>query len=157
MITDSSVKQNLANEMEKEFQRELEIDNLPQDEITKRINRSHKRITGAPVIIMLCMDISEMDAYPDKRRKKAEFIIATQSTANAGMQILLAAHAEGLGSVWVCSPVFAQKAVQAALDLPQTWEPQAMLLLGYPIEIPPVRERKNIKEITKWTQTSPDV
>lgn len=157
MISDSSTKQKLANEMEKEFQRELESDNLPQDEITKRINRSHKKITEAPVIIMLCMDISEMDSYSDKHRKKAEFIIATQSTANAGMQLLLAAHAEGLGGVWVCSPIFAQKTVQTALDLPKAWEPQAMFLIGYPAEIPPARERKNIKEITKWVQTSLDV
>ncbi len=148
-MADAALRQTLADEMEKEFIRELEADKFSQDEIDKRVERSRKRIASAPVIIMLCMDTSEMDSYPDQRRKKAEFIIATQSVANAGMQLLLAAHAEGLGGVWVCSPVFAQRTVQSALGLNLSWEPQAMLLLGYPAETPAARERKDIKEIVK--------
>lgn len=140
-----------------EFQRDLEADALSPAEISKRIARSKDRIVSAPLIIILSVDMTDMDAYPDRHRKKAEFIMATQSAANAGMQLLLAAHAEGLGSVWVCSPLFAQEAVRSALDLPKSWEPQAMYLLGYPTEIPQIRERKSIKEISKWSQTSPDV
>lgn len=133
--------------MAEEFQRDLEKDNLSPEEIAKRVNRSRERITGAPVVVILCLDMSEMDAYPDTRRKKAEYIIATQSAANAGMQLLLAAHAEGLGGVWVCSPMFAQETVQKALKISKTWEPQAMFLLGYPVETPAVRERKKLEEI----------
>lgn len=140
-----------------DFQRDLEADVLSPDDIEKKIARSRDRIISAPVIIILSVDMSDMDIYPDTRRKKAEYIMATQSAANAGMQLLLAAHAEGLGSVWVCSPLFAQETVQTALDLPKSWEPQAMYFLGYPVEIPQPRERKSIKEITKWSQTSPDV
>ncbi|MBI5825529.1 MAG: nitroreductase family protein [Chloroflexi bacterium] len=159
VVTDAaqSVKEKLANAMAVEFQRDLEKDNLPPDEITKRVNKSLERITSAPVVIILCVDMSEMDEYPDTHRKKAEYIIATQSTANAGMQVLLAAHAEGLGGVWVCSPMFAQEIVQEALEIPKTWEPQAMFLLGYPVEIPAVRGRKSIEEVMRWSQTSPDV
>ena len=91
-----------------------------------------------------------MDAYPDAQRKQAEYLIATQSAANAGMQLLLAAHAEGLGSVWVCSPMFAQKTVQQALNLSSQWEPQAMFLIGYALETPAVRERKPLEEITRF-------
>lgn len=130
-----------------EFQRDLEKDNLSSEEITKRANRSRERITGAPVVVILCLDMSEMDEYPDTRRKKAEYVIATQSAANAGMQLLLAAHAEGLGGVWVCSPMFAQETVQKALNISKTWEPQAMFLLGYPVEIPALRERKKLEEV----------
>lgn len=89
--------------MAEEFERDLEKDNLPPDKIVKLVNRSRERITGAPAVIVLCLDMTEMDTYPDARRKNAEYIIATQSAANAGMQLLLAAHAEGLGGVWVCS------------------------------------------------------
>ena len=134
--------------MAEEFQRDLEKDDLPSEEIQKRLTRSHKRISGAPVIVLLCVDMTEMDKYPDTRRKKAEYIIATQSAANAGMQLLLAAHAEGLGGVWVCSPVFAQETVQSALNISRTWEPQAMFLLGYPLEIPVARERKALDDIS---------
>ena len=133
-----------------EFQRDLEKDNLSKDEIEKKVASSRNRIINAPVVIILSVDMSEMDKYPDTKRKKAEYIMATQSAANAGMQLLLAAHAEGLGSVWVCSPLFVPNIVQKALDLPQTWEPQAMYFLGYPDVVPSVRERKPIKEIIKF-------
>ena len=143
--------------MAREFELDLEADSLPPEEIKKKVARSRDRIITAPVIIILCVDMSDMDTYPDARRKKAEYLMASQSAAGAGMQLLLAAHAEGLGSVWVCSPLFAQETVQAALNLPKSWEPQAMYFLGYPEEIPQARERKPISEISKWSQTSPDV
>ena len=132
------------------FQQSLNEDNLPQDEIQKRLTRSQERLSSAPVVILLCVDMTEMEQYTDQRRKTAEHLIATQSAANAGMQLLLAAHAEGLGGVWVCSPVFAQGVVKNALTLPTAWEPQAMFLLGYPLEVPAVRERKKIEEVVKF-------
>jgi F420 biosynthesis protein FbiB-like protein len=149
VVTDLSVKTKLADAMAEKFQHELETDHLSPDEISKRVTRSKDRIHSAPVVIILSVDMTDMDKYPDRHRKKAEYLMATQSAANAGMQLLLAAHAEGLGSVWVCSPLFAQEIVQAALELPKTWEPQAMYFLGYPTEIPQARERKSIKEIVK--------
>ncbi|MBE0671992.1 MAG: nitroreductase family protein, partial [Anaerolineales bacterium] len=95
VLTELSAKTNLSEAMAKEFQRDLEKDNLAADEIAKRVAKSRERMTGAPVVIILCVDMSEMDNYPDERRNKAEHIIAIQSAANAGMQLLLAAHAEG--------------------------------------------------------------
>jgi F420 biosynthesis protein FbiB-like protein len=152
VVTDAAqpIKEKLADEMIKKFQQELENDALPPEEISKRVERSKNRILSAPVVIVLSVDMSNMDIYPDKHRRKAEYIMATQSVANAGMQLLLASHAEGLGSVWVCSPLFAQKTVQDVLNLPKTWEPQAMYFLGYPIETPQARERKLIKESTTF-------
>jgi F420 biosynthesis protein FbiB-like protein len=157
VIKDLPTKIKLAQAMANKFQSELENDNLSLEEISKRVARSRERIFSAPVVIILSVDMSDMDTYPDEHRTKAEYVMAVQSAANAGMQLLLAAHAEGLGSVWVCSPLFAQDSVQAVLDLPKTWEPQAMYFLGYPAETPQARERKSIKEISKWSQTSPYV
>jgi len=147
VVTNSFVKTKLADAMAIEFQRDLEADALSPDEIEKKVANSRSRIINAPVVIMLCVDMTDMDIYPDEKRNTAEYIMATQSAANAGMQVLLAAHAEGLGSVWVCSPLFVPNVVQKTLDLPETWEPQAMYFLGYPVEIPKPRERKSIKEI----------
>jgi len=148
IVTDSSVKTKLANAMAAEFERDLEKDNLPQAEIQKRTARSCARIVSAPVLIILSVDMTDMDAYPDKKRNKAEYLMAVQSVANAGMQLLLAAHAEGLGGVWVCSPLFAQETVRDVLDLPKAWEPQAMFFVGYPADVPEVRERKSIQDIS---------
>jgi F420 biosynthesis protein FbiB-like protein len=148
IVADSSVRENLANAMAVEFERDINNDQLPQAEIQKRIMRSRERIITAPVLIVLCLDMSEMDIYPDKKRRQAEFRMAMQSVANAGMQLMLAAHAEGLGSVWVCSPLFVQETIQNVLDLPKTWEPQAMFFIGYPIEIPKVRDRKELNQLS---------
>ena len=149
LVTEGSMKAQLADAMINKFQKELEQDNIPPAEISERISRSRGRILSAPVVIILSVDMSDMDTYPDRHRKKAEYIMATQSAASAGMHLLLAAHAEGLGAVWVCSPLFAQETVQSALNLPKTWEPQAMYFLGYPEKIPPVRKRKSIDEIVR--------
>jgi F420 biosynthesis protein FbiB-like protein len=149
VLTTPAIKSKLAEAMAREFQHDLEKDNLPQGEIEKRVARSREKILAAPVLIILNIDMTDMDTYPDRHRKKAEFIMATQSAANAGMQLLLAAHAEGLGSVWVCSPLFAQETVRNVLNLPKTWEPQAMYFLGFPADSPSPRERKPIKEIVR--------
>ncbi len=148
VVTTLVVKTRLAESMADEFQRDLIADGISPDEVKRKASRSRKKIISAPVVVVLCVDMSEMDDYPDTKRKKAEYVIATQSAANAGMQLLLAAHAEGLGGVWVCSPMFAQEAVKNSLGLPDVWEPQAMFLLGYPVEEPALRERKNIKDIS---------
>jgi len=150
VVTDSSVKQKLADAMAIEFERDLEKDKLPQAEIQKRITRSRERILTAPVVIILNVDMSDMDVYPDTKRKKAEYLMAVQSVANAGMQMLLAAHAEGLGGVWVCSPLFVQETIQNILDLPKAWEPQAMFFIGYPQDIPEVRERREITSVSQF-------
>jgi F420 biosynthesis protein FbiB-like protein len=146
-LTDKFGKTNLANAMAIDFERDLTSDGISPEKIQAQIKRSKDRLTAAPVAILLCLDMSEMDLYPDEKRQYAERTMAMQSVAAAGLQLLLAAHAEGLGGVWVCSPLFATKTIQKTLNLPGPWEPQAMFLIGYPTEIPEVRERKSLQEI----------
>ena len=150
VITTQTEKEKLAQAMANDFRHDLEQDHLESTVIEKLVHRSLDRINNAPAVIMLCMDMSEMNQYPDKHRQQAEYLTAVQSTSNAGMQLLLAAHAEGLGGVWVCSPIFAQETVQKTLNISKTWEPQAMFLIGYPVEIPSVRERKPLEEIVRF-------
>lgn len=134
--------------MAMDFERDLASDGLPPEKIQAQIQRSKDRITSAPAAILLCLDMSEMDTYPDEKRNQAEYMMAVQSVAAAGLQLLLAAHAEGLGGVWACWPLFAQKTIQKTLNLSESWEPQGMFFVGYPVEIPKARERKALKEIT---------
>lgn len=150
MLKDSSTRKKLAEAMALDFQRDLESDGVPPEKIQAQVKRSRDRITSAPVAILLCLDMSEMDSYPDKRRTKAEFRMTAQSVAAAGMQLLLAAHAEGLGAVWACWPLFAVETIQRTLNLPETWEPQGMVFLGFPQVIPAERERKKLQEITLY-------
>jgi coenzyme F420-0:L-glutamate ligase / coenzyme F420-1:gamma-L-glutamate ligase len=147
VVMDPAIKQKLADAMSFEFQRDLENDGFPPEGIQKRIARSRERMTSAPVLILLCLEMSDMDVYPDPKRRKAEYLMTVQSVANAGMQLLLAAHAEGLGGVWVCSPLFVPETIQNILELPNTWEPQAMFFLGYPDESPKVKQMKDLQNI----------
>lgn len=149
IITTPAVKARLAAAMAADFIRDLTIhDDLPPAEIEARVARSKARILSAPVIVVLCADMTDMDVYPDPVRQAHEHTMATQSVAAAGLQLMLAAHAEGLGSVWVCSPLFAPQAVQQCLQLPPTWQPQGMIFLGHAAQQPPARERKSIQEIS---------
>lgn len=149
-MTDESVKARLADAMAEDFERDLRRDDVPPEKIQAQIKRSKERINSAPVAILLCMDMSEMDSYPDEKRQKAERTMAMQSIAAAGLQLLLAAHAEGLGGVWVCSPLFAQETIQRILNVSESWEPQGMFFIGYADEAREARERKNLESISTF-------
>jgi nitroreductase len=133
--------------MAAEYRSDLAADGMAAIQVDALVEESRSRINSAPLVIVLCMDISDMDQYPDLKRADAERTMAVQSTANAGVTLLLAAHAEGLGGVWNCGPLMAPRAVVSALDLPETWEPQALFLIGRPAETPEPRTRKAVKEI----------
>jgi len=136
-----------------DFQRDLERDGLPPEKIRAQLERSKSRIISAPAAILLCLDMRDMDSYPDEKRQYAERMMAVQSAAAAGMQLLLAAHAEGLGGVWACWPLFAQETIRKTLNLDESWEPQGMFFLGYTEESPVARERKSLEEITQFNRS----
>ena len=74
--------------------------------------------------------MADMDQYPDDRRQQAERVMAVQSVALAAQNLLLAAHAEGLGACWMCAPLFCPDVVRDALALPEDWEAQALIHAG---------------------------
>ncbi len=143
-------KAKLAGTMGAAFRMDLLADGLSEEQADSQVERSRCRILEAPVVVVLCLERGEMDAYPDERRRGAEYIMAVQSAALAGGTLLLAAHAEGLGGVWVCAPLFAPYAVRQTLDLPAAWEPQGMLLLGYPKSFAEPRPRKAVSEVSRF-------
>jgi F420 biosynthesis protein FbiB-like protein len=150
VVTDLSVKTQLADAMAEDFERDLRRDGVAPEKIQAQIKRSKERINSAPVIVLLCLDMSEMDSYPDAKRQQAERTMAMQSVAAAGLQLLLAAHAEGLGGVWVCAPLFAQETIQKTLDLSESWEPQGMFFLGYANGLPKEKTMKDLQSLIKW-------
>jgi len=146
-VTEESVKTKLAEAMALDFERDLTRDGLSPEKIQAQIKRSKERITSAPLAILLCLDMREMDSYPDEKRNQAEYMMAVQSVSAAGLQLLLAAHAEGLSGVWACWPLFAQETIQKTLSLSESWEPQGMFFVGYPVDVPEARDRKPLKAI----------
>src|SRR5690606_2431544 len=101
-------------------------------DIEADVSRSYARITGAVVAVVVFLTMEDMDVYPDERRSRAETLMAVQGAAMATQNLLLAAHAEGLGACWMCAPLFCQEEVAAALGVPDHWQAQALVTLGYP-------------------------
>jgi coenzyme F420-0:L-glutamate ligase/coenzyme F420-1:gamma-L-glutamate ligase len=143
-------KTRLAEQMGKAFRIDLMADGLSEEQADAQVERSRQRILEAPLVVILCLDSTEMDIYPDEKRRAAEYIMAVQSVALAGGTLLLSAHAEGLGGVWVCAPLFAPEAVRQALDMPDGWEPQGMLLMGAPAKFSEFRSRRAISEVSRF-------
>ncbi len=134
VIQTEAIKQELASAMGTKLKRDLQADNVPESIIQKDVTRSYERITKAPLIFIACTSMEDMDNYPDPIRQQNEWVMATQSTAMAIQNLLLAAHAFGLGACWMCAPLFSQEVVQMTLGLPSNWEPQALITIGYPAE-----------------------
>jgi F420 biosynthesis protein FbiB-like protein len=133
-VENPGTKEGLARAMGERLRRDLEADGVPEEAIAADAGRSYTRITSAPTVIALCLSMSDMDIYPDERRAHKEYLMAVQSAAMAGQNLLLAAHDAGLGACWMCAPLFCPEVVRAALVLPDDWQPQALITLGYPVE-----------------------
>jgi coenzyme F420-0:L-glutamate ligase/coenzyme F420-1:gamma-L-glutamate ligase len=131
---DVATIERLARSMGDRLRRDLEVDGVPEPVIVADTGRSYARITDAAAVVALCLTMADMDVYPDERRSSLERVMASQSAAMAGQNLLLAAHAAELGACWMCAPLFCPDVVRAALDLPDDWEPQALITLGWPAE-----------------------
>lgn len=142
-------RRQLGEELGREFAAALQAEGLSAEQIAVQLARSTARLQEAPAAVLLCLDASVLDTYADPVRTQGELHMAMQSVALAGGQLLLAAHAEGLGGVWVCAPLFAQQAARQALGLPQSWQAQGVLLLGYPASEPAPRPRQPLDEIVR--------
>jgi len=131
-VTTPQAKSQLAQAMGERLRADRLADGDPAEVVEADAGRSLARIAGAPVVVVVCLTLADMDHYPDARRSQAEYLMAVQSVAMAVQNLLLAAHAEGLGACWMCAPLFCGDAVRASLDLPADWQPQALVTLGWP-------------------------
>lgn len=132
VVQTQQAKEQLARAMGRRLRADLEKDHVPEAVISKDINRSYDRLTSAPVIIVICLSMIDMDVYSDSLRNTNEKIMAIQSTAMAGQNILLAAHSIGLAACWMCAPLFCPDVVQEQLALADDWQPQGIITMGYP-------------------------
>ena len=150
VLTQPEPKSRLGEALAAEYRRDLTAEGMPEAEIEARASRSKNQIVQAPVVIVLCMDASQIRVHASEKLRQGERILEIQSAALAGLQLQLAVHAEGLGSVWMCRPVFAPEVVRKVLDLPETWEPQGMFFIGYPDEEPKPKALRALEEVVKF-------
>jgi F420 biosynthesis protein FbiB-like protein len=136
VVTSIEAKEKLASALGTRLRADRLADADSPDIVEADVTRSHARIASAPVVILVCLTMTDMDPWPDARRAEAEKLMAIQSVAAAIQNLLLAARALGLGACWMCAPLFAPDAARDALDLPPDWEPQALITLGHPAQEP---------------------
>jgi nitroreductase len=145
VVADSFAKNRLGQALVEKMKTDMTAADAPQSEINTREERTLHRLDEAPVAVLLCRDVTAV-----RGEEPEEVTMAIQSVAAAGMQLLLAAHAEGLGGNWICWPLYAQEAARKALELSETWQPQAMFFLGYPEEEPREKVLRDMDEMVLY-------
>jgi coenzyme F420-0:L-glutamate ligase/coenzyme F420-1:gamma-L-glutamate ligase len=150
VLDESAPKEALAVAMGRCLRRDRAADGDDPQAIEADAVRSYARITEAPAVIVVCVDMRDMDPYPDERRRNAEYLMAVQSTAMATQNLLLTAAQEGLGACVMCAPIFCPDVVVETLTLPRAWQPQMLITVGRPGDGGKDRPRLPLKAIVRW-------
>ncbi len=113
---------------------------IRDDEVRSRLAQLTKYrhiLEGAQVAIAVLCDRAAM--YNDVKDH--------QSIGACLQNMLLAAHALGLGAVWLGEILKSSEEVRALLDLPVQMELMAVVALGHPADRNQSSSRKDIKEL----------
>ena len=108
----------------------------------QRIKTVSPGLLGDPTaVIVVCQDLAEARA---KGSTLGEGFLAPVDAAMATQNMLLAAHAEGLGTCVIAS--FHRRAVGRLLGVPETVEPMLLVSVGWPDITPdaPARRGENV-------------
>lgn len=98
-------------------------------------------ISKAPVILVVCGNQQVSGAIYDKRGVE---LYCIQDAACAAQNMLLTAHAMGLGACWVGA--FNEQRVSELLDLPSYLRPVSLVTVGFPDEKPYPPPRRDMEE-----------
>lgn len=154
VLLQPAARARLADAMGERLRADRRRDGDAQEAIAADVARSRARLLGAPVVVVACLTMADMDQYPDARRGEAERHMAVQATAAAVQNLMLAATERGLGSCWMCAPLFCPETVAACLDLPADWQPQAIVTLGWPAGPGRERPRRPLDEVVRFVRLS---
>lgn len=141
VITRAETKAILAEAMGATWRQNLEMDGQAESIVNIRLDKSRQRIDNAPVLIIPCLYLEDLDRYADEKRQVDETIMAIQSLGAAIQNMLLMAYDLGLDAGWMCAPLFCPEVVCEALDLDRRLIPHAMITVGYAAADPKRRER----------------
>jgi PPOX class probable F420-dependent enzyme len=148
VIRKDETKERLADAMGDEWRANLEMDGQDSGVVERRLEGSRRRLLDAPVLILLCLYLEDLDTYPDPDRQRHETTMAVQSLGAAAQNALLVAYDGGLDAGWMCAPLFCPEKVVEALGLDTKLVPHALLTLGYAEGDPPKRRgRRPLDEL----------
>ncbi len=107
---------------------------------------------GAAPVVILAMH-KKRSAMGGKLLESAASELASGealSTAMAVENLVLAAHAKGLGTCVMTAPLLAGEVWANVPDLPAGFEPTCVVALGYPAEEPDAPRRKALKHVIEY-------
>ena len=101
---------------------------------------SGRQPTNAPLLIAVCGD-TDKTTMPDGKGKLPDFWV--QDVSAATENLLLAAHALGLGAVWTGVYPAMERVAEVAnvLNCPQNIVPLSVVRIGYPDESPAPKDK----------------
>jgi coenzyme F420-0:L-glutamate ligase/coenzyme F420-1:gamma-L-glutamate ligase len=142
VLVDDVLKRDLAEAMAAAWVVDMTKDGVAVEVRENMANASVERFTCGPVLVVACLTMKDMAKYADELRQRCERDLAVQSLGAALQNMLLVAHAKGLGACWFSAPSFCKETVRKVLKMPKDVEPQALIALGYPAEKPKAPSRK---------------
>jgi coenzyme F420-0:L-glutamate ligase/coenzyme F420-1:gamma-L-glutamate ligase len=141
----------LADAMAETWRVQLEMDGQDESIVQIRLEKSRERLMTAPVLVIPCLYLKDLETYPDPDRQAAERTMAIQSFGAAVQNLLLSIYAAGLDAGWMCAPLFVPEVVRDALGLAPELIPHALIPIGYAAKEPVRRERRPLDElIVSW-------
>ncbi len=131
----ATLRAQLLDAMAEKWSADLTADGLDPDRVNRRIARGRILFDAPEVIIPFCVPDGAHD-YPDARRQAAEQTMFTVAVGAAVQGLLVALAADGLGSCWIGSTIFAPEIVREVLGLDEDWMPLGAIAIGHPLEEP---------------------
>jgi coenzyme F420-0:L-glutamate ligase/coenzyme F420-1:gamma-L-glutamate ligase len=140
----------LADAMAATWQTQLEMDGQDEEIVRIRLEKSRERLVTAPILVIPCLYLADLEVYPDADRQAAERTMAIQSFGAAVQNFLLAIYASGLDAGWMCAPLFVPDLVRETLGLGSSLIPHALIPVGYAAKDPVRRPRRPLDELIVW-------
>ncbi|GLY68346.1 coenzyme F420-0:L-glutamate ligase [Amycolatopsis taiwanensis] len=138
-LRDQGLRTKLLEAMRESWRADLRGDGFTDEQIAKRVSRGDI-LFNAPEVVLPFLTPDGAHTYPDARRNANERTMFTVAGGAAVQGLLIALAAEGLGSCWIGSTIFAADVVRDVLSLPEGWQPLGAVAIGHPAEAAAPRE-----------------